>query len=325
MHRCIDSILNQTYTNFELILVDDGSPDNCGKICDEYAEKDDRIHVIHQENAGVSAARNVAIDWIFANSNSEWITFIDSDDWVHPRYLELLVIVAVESGTKISMCRYVECKEMEQSFPWVGNGWKYMTPDDAYIVGAERWGVAAYPWGRLYHKSLLRNIRYPLGRCWEDLCTTYKLLYACEKIAVLDDTLYYYYLNLNGIVRSAWNKKQLDIIYAYKENLLFFRNHHNRKMELRIARSLYDTLLEHACLSQKSSISIKEKKKIKRMIQRSFRWLLIRYAKALHITLETDFATYYLMLEPLFKIYERIPFVRAPYRFLRHLLKMRHT
>ena len=89
LSRCIDSILAQTYTDFELILVDDGSPDNCGKICDGYAEKDNRV-VIHQGNGGISAARNAGIDWAFENSDSEWIAFIDSDDWVHPLYLECL-------------------------------------------------------------------------------------------------------------------------------------------------------------------------------------------------------------------------------------------
>ena len=96
IHRCVDSILSQTFTDFELILVDDGSPDNCGKICDEYAEKDIRIHVIHQENGGLSAARNAGIDWVFANSDSEWITFIDSDDWVHPEYLERLLCLVLD-------------------------------------------------------------------------------------------------------------------------------------------------------------------------------------------------------------------------------------
>lgn len=80
LHRCIDSILVQTYRDFELILIDDGSPDSCGMICDEYAKSDSRIHVIHQENGGLSAARNAGIDWAFANSDSQWLTFIDSDD-----------------------------------------------------------------------------------------------------------------------------------------------------------------------------------------------------------------------------------------------------
>ena len=90
LERCVDSILNQTFTDFELVLVDDGSPDNCGAICDEYAKKNERIVVIHKENGGLSDARNAGIEWALNNSGSEWITFIDSDDWVHIDYLEYL-------------------------------------------------------------------------------------------------------------------------------------------------------------------------------------------------------------------------------------------
>lgn len=95
---CIESILAQTHEDFQLILVDDGSPDRCGAICDEYAAKDNRIVVIHQENAGVSAARNAGLDWVFANSESRWLNFIDSDDVVSPVYLETLYRHAVTNG-----------------------------------------------------------------------------------------------------------------------------------------------------------------------------------------------------------------------------------
>ena len=91
LSRCVDSILSQTFTDFNLILIDDRSPDKCSQICDEYAKTDSRIHVIHHDrNLGLSAARNSGIDWVFAESNSEWITFVDSDDWVHPLYLDAL-------------------------------------------------------------------------------------------------------------------------------------------------------------------------------------------------------------------------------------------
>ena len=102
LHRCVDSILNQSYSDFELILVDDGSPDNCGMICDEYAAKDARIHVIHQQNGGLSAARNTGIDWLCENSDSKWLTFIDSDDWIHKDYLKILLEQAIKSGSRVS-------------------------------------------------------------------------------------------------------------------------------------------------------------------------------------------------------------------------------
>lgn len=107
LERCIKSILEQTYSHFELILVDDGSPDKCGEICDNYAKKDTRIRVVHQDNAEVSKARNVGIELALENEESEWISFIDSDDWIHPKYLEHLYNAVKEMATEISACKYV--------------------------------------------------------------------------------------------------------------------------------------------------------------------------------------------------------------------------
>ena len=104
LRRCVDSILAQTFPDFELILVDDGSPDNCGQICEEYARLDRRVLVIHQENRGLSAARNAGIDWVMANSDSSWITFVDSDDWIHPNMLKHLFELNRDHGTQISAC-----------------------------------------------------------------------------------------------------------------------------------------------------------------------------------------------------------------------------
>lgn len=109
--RCVDSILAQTYTDFELILVDDGSPDNCGAICDEYAAKDSRVHVIHQKNGGLSAARNAGIDWVFAHSDSRWLTFVDSDDWLYPETLQFLLRDAAEKDIAKQACLYAMMKQ----------------------------------------------------------------------------------------------------------------------------------------------------------------------------------------------------------------------
>ena len=106
LHRCVDSILCQSFSDFELILVDDGSPDSCGQICEAYAAKDSRIRVIHQKNGGLSAARNTGIDWVMANSGSHWLAFVDSDDWVHPDFLQTLYTAAEQTLSKISACGF---------------------------------------------------------------------------------------------------------------------------------------------------------------------------------------------------------------------------
>ena len=111
LKRCVDSILDQTFRDFELILVDDGSPDQCGEICEKYAKKDKRIIVLHRENGGLSAARNTGLDWIFANSNSIYVTFIDSDDWVHPQYLEILLSVIESNKVAVSVGQFQRVNE----------------------------------------------------------------------------------------------------------------------------------------------------------------------------------------------------------------------
>ena len=112
LRRCIDSILAQTYTDFELILIDDGSTDNSGLLCDEYAETDNRIVVFHEDNKGQAVARNVGLDYVFEKENSEWIAFVDSDDCINSRYLEVLLSYAVSNNVQISVCGYTEKEDL---------------------------------------------------------------------------------------------------------------------------------------------------------------------------------------------------------------------
>ena len=221
IHRCVDSILAQTFTDFELILVDDGSPDNCGMICDEYALKDNRIHVIHKENGGLSDARNAGIDWAFEHSDSEWLTFIDSDDWVHPRYLDALMRAADRFGTNIAICNY---KEVE-----VFTDFDSLPELDICAVNTEdffvtRNTVATVAWGKIYKKSYFHKTRYPFGKLNEDEFVTYKLLFQNEQVAFAQNPMYFYFQNTNGIMKSTWNPKKLDALEALDEQFCFFMN-----------------------------------------------------------------------------------------------------
>ena len=172
LRRCVDSILAQTFQNFELILVDDGSPDNCGAICDEYASRDARIRVIHQKNGGLSAARNTGIDWAFANSDSQWLAFVDSDDWVHPKYLELLYQTAKKYGVRICQCLYVETDSVSPA-PEVGTKSQLISSEEQYT----QW-YSAYAWDKLFNKACFEKIRYPVGKIYEDVAIWYKLLFS---------------------------------------------------------------------------------------------------------------------------------------------------
>lgn len=222
IHRCMDSILEQTYADFELILVDDGSPDNCGAICDEYAEKDSRVVVIHQENRGLSAARNAGIDWAFSNSDSQWLTFIDSDDWVHPEYLQHLLDAAVDNDVPVSVCGYVQTDGKEPE----------ITPETltAAVWSAEDFYVehnvnATVAWGKLYRKACFREIRYPVGKIHEDEFVTHTILFPAGRIAVLDAPLYYYFFNNQGITKAAWRPQRLQALEATVQQIEYMRHH----------------------------------------------------------------------------------------------------
>ena len=221
--RCIESILNQTVTDFELILIDDGSPDRSGVICDEYAAKDERIRVIHQENGGLSAARNAGIEWALHNSDSEWITFIDSDDWVHVRYLESLYRAAMQYNTPISMCWLVKTSGEEvspESFDAV-----LRSTEEAFTYNGQM--IASFSCGRLYRKELFENYRFPIGKLWEDMYLVHKILFQFPEIAVIEQPLYYYYRNPESIIRRKWSEKNKDILVAYETEIFpFFKEKH---------------------------------------------------------------------------------------------------
>lgn len=220
IHRCVDSILDQTFTDFELILVDDGSPDNCGKICDEYAEKDSRIHVIHQENGGLSAARNAGIDWSFANSNSEWITFVDSDDWVHPQMLAMFYEVATKERINFVLCKYQQTQNMMQHSRYDNIKYSIKKSEEAYV---ENYSVAMPAWGKFYHKIIFNTHRFLIGKLHEDAFFTYKVLFEHPKIAIIDFPLYFYFINENSITHSPWTPKRLDEVDAHEEQLEYLK------------------------------------------------------------------------------------------------------
>lgn len=229
LNRCIDSILAQTFTDFELILVDDGSPDRCGEICDEYSLVDKRIQVIHQENKGLSAARNIGIDWVWKNSECEWITFIDSDDWVNEKYLEVLYNAAIKSNSAISSAAY---SQTDGKSPWITvkevplyQIWKV---EDYYIKHNL---TATIAWGKLYQKECFKEIRYPVGKLHEDEFTTHKILFMSDKMAVVDFPLYAYYVNSSGISKSMWSPKRLDQLEALEERILYFSKRKQEKLK----------------------------------------------------------------------------------------------
>jgi len=219
-------ILAQIFTDFELILVDDGSPDGCGAICDEYLLKDSRVRVIHQLNGGPSAARNSGLDLIFSSNDSQWITFIDSDDWIDDCYLSTLYKMVIDNNVKCSVCGFSIEYDYQNTDRKRKSDIVISSPDNFY--GKYFWDYSVVSlvvaWAKLYNRHLFQNIRYPVNRLGEDRFTTYKIIFQCESIAVCDCNLYKYYQSPGSIMRSKWNPKRLDEFDAYDEELVFYKN-----------------------------------------------------------------------------------------------------
>ena len=279
LNRCVDSILAQTYSDFDLILVDDGSPDNCGQICDDYAKEDARIHVIHRENGGLSAARNSGIDWVFDNCFTEWITFIDSDDWVHPRYLDVLLNVNLQNNTEISICGFMSSYDDSEFVKCSGES-KVLQPEAFWV---ENKGNATVAWGKMYKTSLFETIRYPIGKLNEDEYTTFKLLFAQKRISVVSDALYMYYQASSSITRSKWNTKKIDALGGCEEQLLFFEEY-GYKAAFCESKRMYVFSIKDCIKEIRKS---EDKKKNRRLMKNTIKSFL--YRRYHNKVLSTDF------------------------------------
>lgn len=229
LETCVDSIQNQTFTDFEIILVDDGSPDNSGKICDTLSEKYNNIIVLHQENQGQAAARNSGVKI----ARGEWLHFVDSDDLIHPRMLQSLYSAAIKNNVKLAMCSAVQDEKVPGDFYADENveyeniemneyNFLHLCRDLKYYY----WVV----WGKLIHKSIYE--KYPLteGRIYEDNAVVCKWLYEAKKVALTNAPMYFYYTNNSGTTKKAFTKKQLDVLWAFKEQIDFFYSLGYKKM-----------------------------------------------------------------------------------------------
>lgn len=228
IHRCVDSILMQSFPDFELILVDDGSPDNCGAICDDYAARDSRVRVIHQENGGLSAARNAAIDWVFANSDSRWLTFVDSDDWIHREFLQRMLAAAQKNGCALSACGIFHTAG--EDFPDAQIPEAQVLSDDDFYCERSHWELSVIACGKLYDRALFETLRYPLGKLHEDEFTTYKTVYAAGQVAMVPAELYAYFKNETGIIRSQWNPRRMDALEAFQQQMAFAKEHRKQRL-----------------------------------------------------------------------------------------------
>lgn len=207
--QCMKSVLVQSYRNLEIILIDDGSEDSSGKICDHYAKKDSRIIVLHKENGGLSDARNYGIN----AATGEYIICIDSDDFVDKDYVEYLYSLIQRFHTRMAICQH------KVLFPNGKFQDKSLLKEDEKLTAKECIEKMLYhdvidtsAWAKIYEKSLFDDIKYPKGKLYEDIATTYKLMNKSGSIAIGYQSKYNYIVRKNSIVNRAFSRKKFDLI-----------------------------------------------------------------------------------------------------------------
>lgn len=214
--KCISSLVAQTYENLEILLVDDGSTDESGRICDAWATKDARITVFHKENGGLSDARNYALD----RMNGEWIGFVDGDDWVHPHMFALLLGAARANDAQMASCSYTRENPEEFRRMLLAEEIPVRTVSGLEALNDLRI-TNVMAWNKLYRRSLFENLRYPKGRCHEDEFLAHYLLDRCEKIAVVDCPLYFYENRGGSIMRTMSKERLGDVLAGYQDRITY--------------------------------------------------------------------------------------------------------
>ncbi len=264
---CVDSLLSQTYENIEIILVDDGSPDDCPTLCDSYAEKYEKVIVVHKANGGLSSARNAGIQI----ATGDFLAFVDADDYVDKGYIECLLDACINNNCEISACGYFEYYSSENFNIICGDNSTVFSSDDAikniFIMKND---ICVVAWNKLYAARLFKEcgISYPVGKIHEDVFTTYKLCSMTNTVAYVNKPLYYYVQRKESIMGQVFSPKRLQLLEAVDSikpfveknspqfdeeynyyvflnyltllNKMADSNYRDKKMFLKLRRSLFD-------------------------------------------------------------------------------------
>ena len=249
---CVDSLRQQTYKNIEIILVDDGSTDSSGEICDQHAQEDERIRVLHIENGGLSNARNTGVK----EASTDWIIFVDSDDYYDKRTVEYLVGLRDKYGVELVATPVIEVRDYESKDFSGSLTEKSSEKLDRYTALKEMFygnRVGTHSGGKLYKKTILSRFPYPKGMLYEDLAIAYEHIASCKHIAVGDINLYKYYRRPGSIVNSKYSDKLMDFYKAMEWNRSYIERDYPNDKEMRRAlnvRYVFNGLhIIHAMLS----------------------------------------------------------------------------
>ncbi len=212
LRRCVNSIIKQTYKTLEIILVNDGSTDNSGKICESYKSSDSRVHVIHKENGGLADARNQGMDI----ARGDYILFVDSDDWIKKDCIQVLVFYAIRKNADVVISKYKNVSSKDV----VAQDKKHRTSVLALsqitalscLLYQKKFTTSAC--GKLYKASVMKKERFPIGKLFEDVVTIFNVIESSERIILIDDVLYYYFERNDSITKSSFDIRKMDYVDA---------------------------------------------------------------------------------------------------------------
>lgn len=275
LRKCVESLLQQTYKNIQIILVDDGSTDESGKIADEYAEKHEQIEVYHKINGGLSDARNYGIKY----AKGEYLCFIDSDDWVAADMVAVLYQNIKKYDADVSEAQYIRVDNEDVIADDLEEQVKVFDNIQASLNLRNYHLNQIVAWNKMYKKSCFNDILFPFGKIHEDEFTTYKIIYNSKKIVVSNKILFFYRNTPNSIVNKKITKKRLHVLEAYDEAISFY--HEKKEAELKkltIINYLYILL---NLLEECGKHEDQETKEIKEIIKKRFINLYKEYWKIL--------------------------------------------
>lgn len=245
MERCVNSIINQTYHNLEIILVDDGSTDHSPAMCDEYALRDGRIKVVHKPNGGLSDARNAGL----AVASGNYIGYVDSDDWIEPRMYQKMYDACMENGAQVAVCRYA--KAYQDRIERGGNG--RITAFDregilkVYLSDMDEYVVYNSVWSKLFAREVVEGVLFPVGKNSEDIMYTTRAFCKLDKAVYIDECLYNYVLDREGSIMNVNRTERMfgDEIPFWREHIAYIRQHVSETMGDMAAYYFYRRMLSY--------------------------------------------------------------------------------
>lgn len=294
LDECIQTVVNQSYKNLEIILVDDGSTDNCPRICDKWVEKDSRIKAIHKTNGGLSDARNAGMNV----ATGEYFIFVDSDDLVHPQMIEILYSMAKKQDADMVGCCFKEFTDGQKiSYPMYGEDirWKKYSANEAMIescTNSDIHNCFIVAWNRIYRRSLFNHIQYPFGKIHEDAFVAFQLLEAASGMVLVEPQLYYYRQRPGSIKNSAFSVKEIDTLYSFEMRISNAEEYGVTKC----CRMLIVPYLQY-CLRYLGTIDNKGNKEICTELKQIYKNAFIKYRKYLNTKSKVKFAVALLKIE----------------------------